>query len=753
MERLSRSPNVTVLPRTTAFGYYAQNFVGLVERIADHLADAETAAPRERLWQVRAREVVLAAGAIERPVVFPGNDRPGVMLADAARTYLHRYGVKPGSSAVVVTADDAAYRTAVELHDAGVAIAAIADLREQVAGEAADAARSAGIAVHPATGIARTEGRLRVKSVELAPATGGRGARIACDLVLMSGGWTPSVHLFSQSRGKLAYDDALGAFVPGTSVQRERSAGGCRGTFGLAAAIAEGRAAGAGAPPPPPALRATTSAVSRGRTASHRRSAGKGKAFVDFQNDVTTKDLKLAVREGFRAIEHVKRYTTTGMATDQGKTSNLNALDIVAADINQPVPAVGLTTFRVPYTPVTFGALAGTSRGELFDPVRMTPIHGWAEEQGAVFEDVGLWKRARYFPRGGEDMDAAVARECRAVRTGVGIFDASTLGKIEVVGPDAAEFLNRMYTNAWSKLAVGRCRYGLMLTEAGFVMDDGIVGRIAHDRFHVTTTTGGAPRVLHHMRTTADGFTDPGVCDFDDGQWTVIAVQGRHARDVISPLVGHRPRPHPIPHERARGRIAGVPGRLFRVSFTSETGYEINVPSRYGREVWEAVHDSGRAFGITPYGTEAMHVLRAEKGYIIVGQESDGTVIPSDLGLSGMVSETKPDFVGKRSLRRPDMLKPDRKQLVGLLTADPKTVLEEGAQIVADEAVARQLPAPMLGHVTSSYMSATLGRSIALAMVSGGQGRIGQQLVVAMPGRTIAVDVVAPLFYDPEGTR
>ncbi len=756
VERLSRNPNVTVLPRTTAFGYYAQNFVGLVERITDHLADAETAAPRERLWQVRAREVVLAAGAIEQPVVFPGNDRPGVMLADAARTYLHRYGVKPGSSAVVVTADDAAYRTAVELHDAGMAIAAIADLREQVPGEAADAARSAGIAVHPATGIARTEGRLRVKSVELAPAAGGRGARIACDLVLMSGGWTPSVHLFSQSRGKLAYDDALGAFVPGTSVQRERSAGGCRGTFGLAAAIAEGRAAGAGAPPPP-TLRAATSAVSRGRTASHRGSAGRGKAFVDFQNDVTTKDLKLAVREGFRAIEHVKRYTTTGMATDQGKTSNLNALDIVAADINQPVPAVGLTTFRVPYTPVTFGALAGTSRGDLFDPVRMTPIHGWAEEQGAVFEDVGLWKRARYFPRGGEDMDAAVARECRAVRTGVGIFDASTLGKIEVVGPDAAEFLNRMYTNAWSKLAVGRCRYGLMLTEAGFVMDDGIVGRIAHDRFHVTTTTGGAPRVLHHMEDYLQTeFTDLKVwLTSTTEQWTVIAVQGRHARDVISPLVedidlGRTAMPHMSVRE---GRIAGVPGRLFRVSFTGELGYEINVPSRYGREVWEAVHDSGRAFGITPYGTEAMHVLRAEKGYIIVGQESDGTVIPSDLGLSGMVSETKPDFVGKRSLRRPDMLKPDRKQLVGLLTADPKTVLEEGAQIVADEAVARQLPAPMLGHVTSSYMSATLGRSIALAMVSGGQGRIGQQLVVAMPGRTIAVDVVAPLFYDPEGTR
>ena len=761
-EALSANSRVTLLKRTTAFGYYAQNFVGLVERVTDHVAEPATSLPRERLWQVRAREVVLATGAIERPLVFSGNDRPGVMLADAVRTYVNRYAVRPGSRAVVVTDNDTAYRAALDLHNAGVTVAAIVDLRGEPGGENVAAARQAGLPVRVATGIRQTLGRLRVKAVEVAPLGGGRGERLQADLVLMSGGWTPSVHLFSQSRGKLTYDEALGAFVPGKGAQRVRSAGGCKGTFDLATALAEGRAAGEAAEPPAPReLEAAPYPTGSEKCAaqpagpSHQRS--RGKAFVDFQNDVTTKDLKIAVREGFRSIEHVKRYTTTGMATDQGKTSNLNALDIVADDLKQPVTAVGLTTFRPPYTPVTFGALAGTSRGDLFDPIRKTPIHPWVEEQGAVFEDVGLWKRARYFPREREDMNAAVARECRAVRTGVGIFDASTLGKIEVVGPDAAEFLNRMYTNAWSKLAIGRCRYGLMLTEAGFVMDDGIVGRIAHDRFHVTTTTGGAPRVLHHMEDYLQTeFADLKVwLTSTTEQWAVIAVQGRHARDVIAPLVEDIDVGKPaMPHMSVReGRVAGVPARLFRVSFTGELGYEINVPSRYGRDVWEAVFDSGRAFGITPYGTETMHVLRAEKGYIIVGQESDGTVIPSDLGLSGMIGEAKPDFVGKRSLRRPDMLKPDRKQLVGLLMVDPKTVLEEGAQVVEDDIGTRRPPVPMLGHVTSSYMSAALGRSIALAMVSAGQSRIGQRLQVSMPGRSITVDVVEPLFYDREGAR
>jgi sarcosine oxidase subunit alpha len=492
-----------------------------------------------------------------------------------------------------------------------------------------------------------------------------------------------------------------------------------------------------------------------------------GRAFVDFQNDVTTKDLKLATREGFRSIEHIKRYTTTGMATDQGKTSNMNALAFVAQELGKPIPEVGLTTFRQPYTPVTFGTIAGATRGDLFDPVRKTPIHEWAAENGAVFEDVGLWKRARYFPQAGEDMHAAVARECLATRSSVGLFDGTTLGKIEVVGPDAAEFMNRLYTNAWTKLEPGRCRYGLMLTEAGFIMDDGVVGRLAADRFHVTTTTGGAPRVLNHMEDYLQTeFPDLKVwLTSTTEQWAVIAVQGPKARETIAPLIeGIDLTREAMPHMSVReGRVCGYPARLFRVSFSGELGFEINVPSGHGREVWEAVHAAGRPHGITPYGTETMHVLRAEKGYIIVGQESDGTVIPDDVGLAGMIGKAKPDFVGKRSLMRADMQRTDRKQLVGLLTVDPNVVLEEGAQVVADAGVPP--PVPMLGHVTSAYRSATLGRSIALAMISAGRARKGERLTVAMPGEGpgrgpgggagggIAVEVTEPVFFDREGTR
>jgi sarcosine oxidase subunit alpha len=387
--------------------------------------------------------------------------------------------------------------------------------------------------------------------------------------------------------------------------------------------------------------------------------------------------------------------------------------------------------------------------------VRKTPIHDWAAEKGAAFEDVGLWKRAWYFPRSGEDMHQAVARECKAVRESVGIFDASTLGKIEVVGPDAAEFMNRLYINSWTKLEPGRCRYGVMLTEAGFIMDDGVIGRLAPDRFHVTTTTGGAPRVLHHMEDYLQTeFPELKVwLTSTTEQWAVIAVQGKHARDLIEPLVyGFDMSAEAMPHMSVRtGKIAGVPTRLFRVSFSGELGYEINVPSSAGREIWEKVYASGERFGITPYGTETMHVLRAEKGYIIVGQETDGTVTPDDVGLSGMVGKAKPDFVGKRSLTRPDFVKANRKQLVGLKAVDPKVVLEEGAQVVTDPHV--KMPVPMIGHVTSSYWSESLQRGIALALVAGGRARMGETLYVPMPKQLIAVEVVDPVFVDKEGTR
>jgi sarcosine oxidase, subunit alpha len=764
---LAMQDRLRILPRTTAFGYYAQNFVALAERVTDHLADLPAHMPRERLWQVRAKEVVLATGAIERPLVFPDNDRPGIMLADAARTYLNRYGVLPGRRVVLLTATDDAYLAALDLQRAGVEIACIADIRS-TEGAMAPVATAAGIKIEQHAAIVATHGTRRVRSVEIASLTSGRtgtaGKTIACDAVLMSGGWTPAVHLFSQSRGKLRFDTAISGFVPGRSVQRERSAGACRGTFDLGATLNEGYAAGAaaamaalGRKSDDKTFSASASIVLSGGfcgVVSDGRLPSRAMAFVDFQNDVTAKDITLATREGFRSIEHIKRYTTTGMATDQGKTSNMNALGVAAQALAKPIDQVGLTTFRQPYTPVTFGTLAGLARGDLFDPIRTTPIHGWAEARGAVFENVGLWKRARYFPTAGETMQAAVARECRIVRQSAGLFDASTLGKIEVVGRDAAEFLNRLYTNSWSKLEPGRCRYGVMLNEAGFVMDDGVMGRLAPDRFHVTTTTGGAAAVLHHMEDYLQTeFPDLKVwLTSVTEQWAVLAVQGPNARRILAPLVEMDISAAAMPHMSVREtRVAGIPARLFRVSFTGELGFEINVPADYGRGLWETLWERAKSLDAVPYGTETMHVLRAEKGYIIVGQDTDGTMTPADVGLGWVVAKSKPDFVGKRSLMRPQLRAADRKQLVGLLTSAPDRGLTEGAQIIESPHSLNNGRA--LGHVTSAYWSETLQRPIALAVIAAGRSRMGKTLYVPLADGPVAVTVTHPVFFDPDNRR
>jgi sarcosine oxidase subunit alpha len=759
LAELAANPKIRMLNRCQAFGYFAHNMIGLAQRLTDHLPSPPPGAVRERLWQVRARRVVIAAGAHERPLVFPGNDRPGVMLSGAARRYLDGYGVKVGRRAVVATTCDQAYDDARALRAAGVEVAAIVDLRA----EPPPAANAGDIPVFAAHTIAHTTGRRRIQSVTIAPAEGSVGGRtIACDALLMSGGFTPSLHLFSQSRGKMRWDAAIDAFVPDQSAEAEQSAGACRGIYGLADVLLDGAEAGRQAAVACGFAAAGDTPIAENRSwtggrlgAAPLAAANSGKAFVDLQNDVTTKDLAQAVQEGFRSIEHVKRYTTTGMATDQGKTSNINALAEVARLTGRSIPEVGLTTFRMPYTPVTFGALAGVARRDLFDPVRTAPMHGWAEARGAVFEDVGLWKRARYFPQGAEAMEAAVARECAAVRGACGLFDASTLGKIEVVGPDAAEFMNRMYVNAWTRLEPGRCRYGVLLREDGFVLDDGVVGRLAADRFHVTTTTGGAARVLALM----EDYLQTEWPDLDvwltsvTEQWGVIAVQGPLARRILAPLVeGVDISSEAFPHMSIGvGSIRGAPMRLMRVSFTGELGYEVNVPASQAPAVWEAIWAAGQPLGMAPYGTEAMHVLRAEKGFIIVGQETDGTATPDDVGLGWAIGKSKRDFVGKRSLARQAMQRADRKQLVGLLTGDPKLVLEEGMQIV--EQAGGTTPLTMIGHVTSSYASPTLGRSIALAMISGGRGRLGQILYAARPGGDAQVSVVSPVFYDPGNER
>ncbi len=720
---------VTALTRTTAFGWYPDGMVGLVERVTDHLPSPDPGLPRERLLLVRAKRVVIAAGAIERPLVFPGNDRPGIMLAGAAEIFLARYGVTPGRRAVVATSHDRAWHTAFSLAKAGVAVAAILDTRAEVGPDLRALARDAGIPVWTGTRIVGTGGRNRVRFVE----TLGAPPVIPCDTVLMSGGWTPSVHLFSQSRGRLRYDADSGVYLPDRSAAAETSVGACAGEFDLAACLAAGHRAGGG--------EARAFAVEHepafGAASPPEPAAPHPLAFVDFQNDVTTKDLAIATGEGFRSIEHIKRYTTTGMATDQGKTSNLNALVSAAAAIGRAVPDVGLTTFRPPYSPVTFGAFAGAARGELFDPVRRTPI----DDRDAVFEDVGTWKRAWYFPREGETMHAAVARECRAVRTDVGLFDASTLGKIEVVGPDAAAFLNLLYTGDFESLAVGRCKYAVLLGEDGFVRDDGVIARLSKTRFHVTTTTGGAAFVLNHMedylqtefpalRVWLTSTTE---------HWAVIGVQGPRAAEVLGPYLENIDLTA-LPHMSvAEGLFASIPARLFRVSFTGELGFELNVPARFGRAAWGLLRESGA----TRYGTEAMHVLRAEKGYFVVGQETDGTVTPDDLGLSWTIARRKPDFVGKRSLARPDMRRPDRWQLVGLLSDQ---VLEEGARVTATDGTS-------LGHVTSAYRSETQGHPIALALVAGGRSRIGGAVEIPMPNGKIAAQVVPPVSYDPKGER
>jgi sarcosine oxidase subunit alpha len=619
--------------------------------------------------------------------------------------------------------------------------------------------------------ITRTRGRHRVTSVQVQriSAVGNRVEgvpdTIPCDLVAVSGGWNPTIHLQSQSRAAPRYDDERSIFLPGPQLQDERSAGACNGARSLRACLEEGVRAGREAAqaagfdanvPDLPDLPDDAPTASRVMwLVPSARSVRQSKMFVDLQNDVTAGDIQLALGEGYRSIEHVKRYTTTGMGTDQGKTANVNALGIVSEATGQAIAELGVTTFRPPYAPVTFGAVVGRHCGLMFDPVRRTPMHAWHEAHGAVFEDVGQWKRPWYYPRPGEDMAAAVARESKAARTGIGMLDASTLGKIELQGPDAAELLNRVYTNAWSKLAIGRCRYGLMLGEDGMVFDDGVTTRLAEHHYLMSTTSGGAARVLAWLEEWLQTeWPELKVyCTSVTEQWATIAISGPDSRKLVAEVVDDVDvAPEAFPHMSMReGRAQGVPARVFRISFTGELGYELQVPASHGLAIWEACIAAGAKYALTPYGTETMHLLRAEKGYIIAGQDTDGTVTPHDLGMSWIVSASKPDFIGKRSLARADIGKTGRKQLVGLLPDLASEVLEEGAQIVADPH--ETLPMTMIGHVTSSYMSPNLGRAFALAMVKDGHDRIGQKLYVPMIDRTIAVTVAEPVFLDKDGER
>ncbi|WP_169568986.1 sarcosine oxidase subunit alpha [Sneathiella limimaris] len=774
-EELLAHPEVKILTRTTLFGYYDHNYLVAVEQKTDHLpVNMRAGKPRQRVWHFRAKQVVLATGAHERPLVFADNDRPGIMLAGSVQAYLKRYGVLPGRKAVFFTNNDSAYEPATLLKQAGTNSVTVIDVRKCSGSELVKKARDAGVEVLEGYAIVATAGKKRVSSVTVKAfdvETGnlsGSTKQISCDLVAMSGGWSPVVHLFSQSQGKLSYDEKRLCFVPHKVVQNQHLAGSCVGDFSTSECIANGYHAGRAAVSEagfevdeihdipsveePSFGDAVACWLVPGKSSI---GVGKAKHFVDFQNDTAASDIYLAIREGFESSEHVKRYTLTGFGTDQGKTSNINALGIISNILNKPLGDVGTTTFRPPYTPVAYGALAGRNLKEWSDPIRVTAIHDWHVQHGALFENVGQWHRPWYYPQDGESMQDSLNRECLAVRNGVGVLDASTLGKIDIKGPDAAEFLNRIYTNSWSKLGVGRVRYGLMCHEDGMVFDDGTTARLADDHFLMTTTTGNAAVVLDWLEEYLQTeWPELDVyCTSVTEQWATVSIAGPKARKLLkklTPDLDLSPEDFPFMSFKET-EIDGIPARVFRISFTGELSFEINVPWHAGRKMWDLVMDAGEEYGITPYGTETMHILRAEKGFIIVGQETDMTMTPYDLGMSWIVSKLKDDFIGKRSYSRSDTARKDRKQLVGLLTENPHDVLPEGAQLVFDPYVPK--PMPMVGHVTSSYYSATLGRSIALAVVRGGHEKEGELVFAPLENTTIAAKIVSPVFYDPEGEK
>ncbi|HEY8699770.1 MAG TPA: 2Fe-2S iron-sulfur cluster-binding protein [Arthrobacter sp.] len=784
----------TVLNRTTAFGAYDANYVIAVQNRTDHLSSpAASGVSRQRIWHIRANQVVLAPGAHERPLVFENNDRPGIMLASAVRSYLNRYAVAPGNRVVISTTNDSAYALAADLRAAGVKVAAVVDARPQLTATAAAAVES-GTRVLIGSAVANTtaagtdagsgDGRLNgvtVRSINDDGELTSGVEQIACDLLAVSGGWSPLVHLHSQRQGRLRWDDGLAAFVPSTVVPNQQTIGSGRGSFELTDCLAEGISAGAAA-----AIAAGFESATQPSAISDRKASAPtrqlwlvpGQAgtpddwhhhFVDFQRDQSVADVLRSTGAGMRSVEHIKRYTSISTANDQGKTSGVNAIGVIAAALRTAGEAargigdIGTTTYRAPFTPVAFAALAGRQRGELFDPARMTSIHPWHVGKGALFEDVGQWKRPWYYPQDGEDMDAAVLRECAAVRNSVGFMDATTLGKIEIRGKDAGEFLNRIYTNAFKKLAPGSARYGVMCTPDGMIFDDGVTLRLDEDRYFMTTTTGGAAKVLDWLEEWLQTeWPDLDVhCTSVTEQWTTIAVVGPQSRAVLAKVApelaangGLEAEAFPFMTFRETTLASGVRARICRISFSGELAYEINVPSWYGLNTWEAVAAAGAEFSITPYGTETMHVLRAEKGYPIVGQDTDGTVTPKDAGMEWVVSKAK-DFIGKRSYSRPDALREDRKHLVSVLPVDGSFRLPEGTQLVEKGIPVKAAygPVPMQGFVTSSYHSAALGRSFALALIKNGRNRIGETLVAAAGNELVDVVVAETVLFDPEGNR
>ncbi|MCF6316586.1 MAG: sarcosine oxidase subunit alpha family protein [Marinosulfonomonas sp.] len=771
---LENMDNVTIRNRLMGAGVYDHGYALGYERITDHTPDTD--APRHRLWRIRAKQIITATGAIERPLSFAGNDIPGVMLAASVRDYLFNWGVAVGQRTVVVTNNDDAYRTAITLHNAGLEIPAIIDARPKADGELPNAARALGIRVEEGRAIAKVEGGKRVFGVAICLQDGDGGARedIACDCVAMSGGFSPVVHLWSHCGGKLNWVEDHAHFAPDpkrpplgdTGEGFVLTAGNASGAMDtpdvLKDATKAGKAAAKAAGFTPKRTNAPKAVATNEAAMSpiwimpaNATPEMKSKMWLDFQNDVKVSDVQLAAQEGYESVEHTKRYTTLGMATDQGKLSNINGLAVLSDALGQAIPATGTTTFRPPYTPISMGAIAGEARGRIFQPLRRTPMHAWHEEAGAYMEPVGQWRRPYCYPRGGESHEEAVVREVNNTRQALGLLDASTLGKLIVKGPDAGKFLDMLYTNMMSNLKPGRCRYGLMCSENGFLIDDGVVARINDDTYLCHTTSGGADTIhawMEEWLQTEWWDWKVYVANVTE-QFAQVAVVGPNARKILEKLGGMDLSKEALTFMGwADGSIGGFEARVYRISFSGELSYEIAVPASQGRAFWDKLLETGAEFGAMAYGTEALHIMRAEKGFIMIGDETDGTVIPQDLGLSWAISKKKDDFLGKRAQQRPFMARADRWQLVGLQAVDG-SVLPDGAYALADGMNANG-QRNMQGRVTSSYHSPTLKRGIAMGLVLHGPERMDEVINFGRTdGTLIPAKIVDPVFYDKSGEK
>ena len=768
INEIKKIDNLEIRIRTSVAAFHGYNFLLARENLTDHLPiEQRKNKTRQKLLKIRAKKVITATGSLERPLIFDNNDRPGILLSSAIKRYADLFGVACGEKNVFLTNNDSAYEAAISLIQKGIKVEAIIDNREQIESRLLYEIEKNNIKVFKGFTIVNTHGYKRIKKVSLMKLSKdgqkviGSKINLSCDCLGVSGGWTPAVHLFTQSGGKLKFREEDQVFIPGKYSSEQISIGACNGDLTLEDIIKY----------TPKYLKEFLNIkktdyddieVFSSENKSKRniwllpsdKILGKTKSFVDYQNDATAKDIKLALREGFRSIEHVKRYTTTGMGTDQGKLGNMHALGIISETAGTKMGEHGTTTFRPPYTPLTFGTIVGRNVGKYFDISRRTPIHEWHLKNNAEFENVGQWKRPWYYPKDNENMYQAVQRESKAARESAGILDASTLGKIDIQGTDASEFLNRVYTNAWSKLSIGKCRYGLMLNEDGMVYDDGVTTRLNENHYIMTTTTGGAANVLNKLEDylqTEWPELDVYLTSVTD-HFATISICGPNSKKIVSKVIPHLDlSDENFPHMSFKNtKIDNINCRVMRISFTGELSYEINIQANYAKSVWEKCMELGKNFNITPYGTETMHLLRAEKGFIIVGQDTDATMTPIDLQMDWIVSKKKYDFIGRRSLYRSDTIKDDRKQLVGLLTDNPNEILEEGAQIVDD---VNKSPIEMLGHVTSSYYSPNLKKSIALGVVKGGKNMMGKKLIIPMEKKVINVTVADPIFLDKENKK